>query len=383
MAGTHSVGLVLRGALALTLALAWLLAAGAPASAEVTGWTVDSPQPDSPLIDSTELLITVYRTASPPEEKVEVRTRLLAGPAEDGTATPVSQKVISLAQTDQFETDPGSDQLRFTGTIDPDALVWLPDGGVARNGRYMLQYQFQITTGDFQREPSEWQSHPIVIDAPPLPAGAPTVEVADAAERRLRVDWDPSPTPDLLRYVVERRLDGGPWKIAEEIAPDRSRFRDTVKRPGSYRYRVSAVRPAGDGTGDVRTTVGAPSPTTELEPPAGALASPPPVPSPPAATTEGSGPGAAGFGPQAAEVPGIRPPADANTTYEGPLDYGVEQQEVTERVPVEVAAGGTSEDAGTLEVLSRSVDRERVLPAVAGGLILLVSAAHVLRYLNE
>jgi hypothetical protein len=50
---------------------------------------------------------------------------------------------------------------------------------------------------------------------------------------------------------------------------------------------------------------------------------------------------------------------------------------------VEIAQGGTSEDGGVLEVLNRSIDHERVLPAVAGGLILVLSAAHVLRYLNE
>jgi hypothetical protein len=34
-------------------------------------------------------------------------------------------------------------------------------------------------------------------------------------------------------------------------------------------------------------------------------------------------------------------------------------------------------------VLNRAIDQQRVLPPVAGGLILVISAAHVLRYLNE
>ena len=81
------------------------------------------------------------------------------------------------------------------------------------------------------------------------------------------------------------------------------------------------------------------------------------------------------------QTPNISAPPGFEDTFKGPLSFGAPPREVTERVPVEIAKGGTGDD--TLTVLNRAIDQERVLPPVAGGLILVMSAAHVLRYLNE
>jgi hypothetical protein len=378
MASVPLLSRLVRLLLATALALSWSVVAALPAPAAVTGWGVQTPSAGAVLDRATDLVVYVDRTRSPEEESVEVRTRLL-----DGSGDLVSDKVLSLMLKRQVPTDTG-DQLLFGGTIDPYQLEWLADADVVRNGGHTLQIQLHIVTGDVERT-TDWNDHAIVFDAPPPPPGQPEVEVADAAAKRMKISWTPSTAPDLVSYTVERRVDGGPWKVAQElVAPDVTQIRDTVAKFGSYRYRVTAVRPAGNGSQEFRTSTSDASWTTELA-----------APQEPAQrgrnpdATQGSGSTGTVTPPRVQapaprpQLPQFRAPVDANQTYRGPLDYGVEPTEVTERVPIEVARGGTSEDGGVLRVLSRSIDQERVLPAVAGGLIFLLSAAHVLRYLNE
>lgn len=390
---------------ATVVALSWSAIAALPATAAVTGWGVQTPSEGAVLERSAELVIYVDRTAPPEDERVAVGTRML-----DASGAPMSDTVLNLKLKKRIPTDTG-DQLLFGGTIDPNELAWLAQPRPVPNGGYTLQYQVHVATGEVE-ESSGWSDHQLVFDAPPPPPGQPKVKVADAAAKRLKVAWEPSRIPDLAHYTVERRVDGGPWKIAQKVVdPEVTRITDTVASYGSYRYRVTALRPAGRApegpTGseapqppgppdagateapersgdprDYRTAHSDASATTELA-----------APSEPAdrgrsggedvaASGTASGPGIQAPAPDV-QAPQFSAPADANQTYEGPLDYGVEPTEVTERVPIEVARGGTSEDGGVLRVLSRSIDQERVLPAVAGGLIFLLSAAHVVRYLNE
>jgi hypothetical protein len=371
-----------RIVVATALALSWVVAAALPGAAEVTGWGVQTPSAGAVLDRAADLVVYVDRTPSPEDEEVFVRTRML-----DGEGEPVSDKVRELKFKRAEPREAGGDQLLFGGTIDPLALEWLPEVGVAANGPYTLQLQVHVINGEVQRT-TDWNDHPLTFDAPPPSPGQAQIEVVDAAAKRMRISWEPSTAPDLLHYTVERRVDGGPWQVAEDlVAPDRTVISDTVATYGSYRYRVTAVRPSGSDPAEYRATTGDASSTTELAPPrkpaqrgSGAAAgqqdgdtqdgAPPPpprvrAPAPPV------------------QRPQFDVPTNPNTTFEGPLDYGVKPKKVTERVPIEVARGGTSEEGGVLTVLSRNIDQQRVLPAIAGGLIFLLSAAHVLRYLNE
>ena len=395
---------LLRLLTATAVALSWSAIAALPATAAVTGWGVQTPSEGAVLERTAELVIYVDRTAPPEDESVEVSTRML-----DASGAPVSDTVLNLKLFKRIPNDTG-DQLLFGGTINPNELAWLAQPRAVPNGGYTLQYQVHVATGEVE-ESSGWTDHQLVFDAPPPPPGQPQVQVADAAAKRLEVAWKPSRVPDLAHYAVERRVDGGPWQIAQKVVdPEVTKITDTVASYGSYRYRVTAVRPAGRAPDE---PTGSEAPEPPNPPDAGATEQPEPSEDPhdyrtaqsdPSATTELAAPsepadrGNAGgedvAGPGTTSGPGIQAPApgvqapqfdvpaDANQTYEGPLDYGVEPTEVTERVPIEVARGGTSDDDGVLRVL-RSVDQERVLPAVAGGLIFLLSAAHVVRYLNE
>ena len=410
-----------RAVLAVTLALSWLLLAGTPASALIPpgGERVEKPKQGAVIKVAKPLIVAVDRVG---DEAVTVHTRLFYGgtpappdPEENPSEAPeeeppselkpVSKKVLELPQIGEPVPNPNGpgEVLRFgaeEGGIDPYGLAWLPKPGVAPNGQYTLEFRAVS-----EPEPDRpWQSYEFRLDAPPPATSAPGIAVADAAAKRMSIAWQAHPVPDLSYYTVERQVDGGDWKVAEaEVDPDTTQIDDVVGKYGSYRYRVTAVRPAGDGSDELRSTVSPPSGAVDLVAPG---AAPPDEPSggdgdgdgdgddgdgsstdgsdtsapPPLSSGTSTTPGLSSAD-ESASGPDFDPPVGFEDTYKGPLDYGVQQNEVTERVPVDIAQGPA--DSDTLTVLDRSIDQSQVLPPVAGGLILVVSAAHVLRYLHE
>ena len=435
---------MLRACFAAVLSLSWLLMAGLPASAAVTRVYVDSPKPDAVLgkAGPTPLVVLVDRTASPQEERVAVETRLLN--AKD---KPLHKGVLGLKPSKKplpprDDQPPSSDRLEFTGEINPYALAWLK-GAIAPNAEYHLQYRAVVALGeDGNPTRGEWQTYRFWLNAPPPPMGPPAAEVADAAAKRLAVAWNVNAAPDVVSYTVERRRDGGTWQVAQaDIKPAKTttmQITDTVAKFGTYRYRVVAFRPVseppkeepppGDGEVDSAQATEAPEEPEDKEPvklrgrvspPSAAVAlgvPDEPAPRGQAGSGNGSGTGGTGSGtgspgtgfgsgtgsvpsvpggstsnsgqastqPFNPQTPDISAPPGFEETYDGPLSYGpgTGPNSVTERVPVEIARGGAAED-DTLTVLNRAIDQQRVLPPVAGGLILVISAAHVLRYLNE
>ena len=430
-ASARSLARIARVVLATALAVSWLIAAGLPAEAFVAGAYVERPQPASTLAKAKNLVVVVERSAQPADEKVFVDTDLYyagntAPPAPEPTEPPPADGEVSQQQQEEEPAGPepvrvnakpyrltplGKPQqdgareiLRFGEVIDPYALAWA-DGVVAPNGRYILRYR-TIARWNGDRNVQEWQPFEFRLSAPPPAQELPLIAVDDAAAKRMRVAWRHNAAPDVASYTIERQLNDGEWKVAQsDVKPSNDGANaavDTVPRYGTYRYRITALRPAGDGSGAMLATTSEPSAPLELLPPDAAEppsdddggstgddngntggddgGSPPPV------TNSGSGGTSSnpGFGTTTTEPfnPSVAAPEGFDDTYRGPLDFGVEPQSVTERVPVDIAKGGTASDS-TIEVLDRAIDQERVLPPVAGGLILVVSAAHVLRYLNE
>jgi uncharacterized membrane protein YgcG len=432
-----------RVLLAVAMACSWLLLAGTPAGAFVTRATVESPKSGAQLKAPKPLVVAVERTTAPAEETITVRTQLFYGgtpappdpqateqpPADGEQQPPVQLKPVSKKQLDlrlveekpaDRQTGPASERLRFAGVVDPYNLAWLPQPGTGRNGQYTLKY-----LADSDRQDNEdWQSFEFTLDAPPPPQGAPGVGVQDAAAKRMVIAWQPNAAPDLTGYTVERRLGSGSWTVAaDKVKAGQTQITDTVAAYGTYQYRVTAIRPRGDGSNTSRTTTSAASAPFALQPPVtvaprgsspGTGSSGDGSPSGDGSTggtstggtssggtssggtsggglpdlpSSGSPSTSSGFGTQTEEnpdAPDTALPRGFDDTFRGPLDYNVQQDEVTERVPVDVAQGGGGpEDGGTLTVLNRAIDQQRVLPPVAGGLILVISAAHVLRYLNE
>lgn len=424
-----------RVVLAVALSLSWLLLAGTPASALIVRERVEKPKQGAVIKVAKPLIVAVERIG---DEKITVHTRLFYGgtpappePEENSSEAPseepnpglkaVSKKVLALPQIGKATANPNGpgEVLRFgaeQGGIDPYGLAWLPKPGVARNGQYTLEFR-AVVCGDARCRSAEgpereWQRYEFRLDAPPPATSAPGIAVADAAAKRMSIAWQAHPVPDLSHYTVERQVDGGDWKVAEaKVDPKTTQIDDVVGKYGTYRYRVTAVRPAGDGSDELRSTVSPPSGAIALAPPGspqpddpngggvddpgtggdgggdgdgdgttpgGSTGTSPPPPLSSGTTTS---PGLSSAD-ESSGPPSVGPPEGFDDTYKGPLDYDVQQAEVTERVPVDMAQPGAAE-SDTLKVIGRTIDQSQVLPPVAGGLILVVSAGHVLRYLHE
>ena len=453
----RTVSNVLRVALAVGLSLSWLLATGLPAEAFVSNSYVEKPctAPCAPptLKKARPLVIVVERNPNPPgtgKETIQVPTDLffLGVPAPEPTPSEspageeedsAQQGEVSSQQQEQaqqpaakpingkkpyylpflkpIEGRGGAREFwRFGTTIDPYSLPWA-GGVVAPNGQYRLEHR-TVSTVEGMQEPQDRRGADFhfTLSAPPAPQEAPLTAVADAAKKQTRVAWRHNAAPDVTSYTIARQLGDGKWQVVKEgVKPSddgANALTDTVPKYGTYRYQITAFRPAGDGSGELLATT---SPASE---PLDVAKDDPSQPDPTGddddvsggdgngsgdgagdtGTGGGSGSGSGsspsfpsnntssnpGFGTTTEPFnPSVAAPDDFDDTFRGPLDFGVEPKSVTERVPVDIAQGGSSGSESTIEVLDRAIDQERVLPPVAGGLILVVSAAHVLRYLNE
>ena len=449
---------MLRIALAVALSLSWLILSGLPAEAFVSNSYVEEPcPPEPPCADTTlkkarALVVVVERNPNPPgtgKETIRVLSDLFyrglptppePGPSEapaDDAGTRQDQDVSAQQQPAPEEPLNGKDNpvplpfikpiknrgeprefWRFGTAIDPHNLAWA-GGAAAPNGQYVLRYEtVSKVEGMEGSQERTWPDFEFRLDAPPASQDAPAVSTLDTTSKDMTVAWAHNRSPDVTSYTVERKLGDGEWRVArtgvKPSAKDFNSITETVPRYGTYRYRVTAFRPAGDGSGEARATTSPASEGLTLGPQA---QEPPPDPDddgdssgdgdgdgtggdgtsgdgdgdgdgsnpsfPSFPSNTDSGSNVPGFGTDTQPfTPGVAPPADFDDTFRGPLDFGVEPRSVTERVPVDIAQGGAGSDS-TLQVLDRAIDQQRVLPPVAGGLILVVSAAHVLRYLNE
>jgi hypothetical protein len=74
----------------------------------------------------------------------------------------------------------------------------------------------------------------------------------DPASNRINVTWAPNPEPDVT-YLVQEKVGDGKWTAAASVPGNTTRYEKVVEQPGTYQYRVAAVRPAptrdnGDAT---------------------------------------------------------------------------------------------------------------------------------------
>jgi hypothetical protein len=66
----------------------------------------------------------------------------------------------------------------------------------------------------------------------------------DEAKQRLSLSWTANPEPDVAHYVIEERVNSKPWKQAGQ--QETTSWEQVAPEPGTYRYRVSAVRRVGE-----------------------------------------------------------------------------------------------------------------------------------------
>ncbi len=253
------------------------------------------------------------------------------------------------------------------------------------------------------------------------PVSQPTgiVRTFDSGSRTATIGWHANPEPDIEKYVIQETTDGGKtWAKVGERPGGSTSFQRPVERPGTYRYRVSAVRPGVEQSPwtvtDPLEVAATPEPTPTTsdagQPPAGGDGGVPFVPgaaqpSPPSPVTPGTAAPAAprpsfggGTGIGSFTLPSSRPSVPAGrpqvtTTTE--FDPGYSQT-----LPYKPKAGGDASPEGEEQELAggeeetpqsmtriitipRPRDTRALLVPLAAGLTLFVFAMQITYFIRQ
>lgn len=65
----------------------------------------------------------------------------------------------------------------------------------------------------------------------------------DPGSSRINVTWAPNPEPD-VSYIVQEKVGDGKWSAGVGVPGNATRYERVIEQPGTYQYRVGAVRPA-------------------------------------------------------------------------------------------------------------------------------------------
>lgn len=397
----------------LVVAVAWPLIAGDQALA-VESWMLTAPGAGTTI--TAPVGITASATGGPDEQIERVEARLVPG----SQPRRVAGQIVRL---DYVEGPTAGGTSRWVTSMDPLAS-WGSGGGPLPNGPYQLEVRAVSGTGA-----TGWHGHDVLVDAPPP---ATSVRVTPTPEG-VAVSWGAVRLPDFTRYTLQRSVEGASWTDVVSLPePDRTTHVDTAQPAdgtappaGSVRYRVLVARASATGgertsesepaTVEVAEGVATPAPSASAP---SASASPSPVspsPSPSASAVPSPSPSTSGplvpSGPRRAQPPAVRrgfavippaapsPPPAALVAPPGQVALPEEivdsalgtipvQPSDGERAdeseePETVAAIADEDPGGTLTVIGgREVALQSVLPPLAGGLVLVLSAAHVLRFRN-
>ena len=81
----------------------------------------------------------------------------------------------------------------------------------------------------------------VVANTPVAPSGVAISYKKKTAEAT--VSWEANPEPDIAHYLVEERFNDGDWSLVAKTTD--TTWAGTLKKKGTYRYRVAAVRYVG------------------------------------------------------------------------------------------------------------------------------------------
>jgi hypothetical protein len=383
---------VARSTLALLLALGWVLAAALPGEAAVVRYGFESPSDGATIEQSAT--VGVYVDHGPPGEADRVEVRFVRGGAVAGSAH-------ALQRTDDGDTG-GGRRTRFAAAFDPLASAW-HGGGVAPNGRYLLEMRVRERYTDEQERWTPWTAGPQVTVNAPAPATQASARLADPETRAIEVTWATVGTklPDFTRYVVQRASGGGDFtEIYVGLDASEGSFTDLAPEDGSYRYRVTVHRLAGDGgerasapadSAAVDTRGGSSAgdtddPATE-EPEAGGggddrLRNRSSGSISPSSGPSGSLPSS--IRPRSTDTPQAAGPGPSNV-FEGTLDYGEipeGERTVTERRLVAAGDDAYAGGGGMLNIMERELAPEQILVPIAAGLVFTLAGLHIRRFLK-
>jgi hypothetical protein len=89
-----------------------------------------------------------------------------------------------------------------------------------------------------------------VVNGVAAPAGV--ANSYDPASNRINVTWAPNPEPD-VSYIVQEKVGDGKWSAGVGVPGNSTRYERVIEQPGTYQYRVGAVRPAPTSDGSNAT----------------------------------------------------------------------------------------------------------------------------------
>jgi len=89
-------------------------------------------------------------------------------------------------------------------------------------------------------DPPRWREV-WVVNGVAAPAGV--ANSYDPASNRINVTWAPNPEPDVT-YLVQEKVGDGKWNAVATVPGNTTRYDKVVEQPGTYQYRVAAMRPA-------------------------------------------------------------------------------------------------------------------------------------------
>jgi hypothetical protein len=136
------------------------------------------------------------------------------------------------------------------------------DLGPSVNGKYTIEISFLnaglrcgLITGCQPDTSVKVEPHPLYQSNSNPPrwrevwvtngVAAPTgvTNAFDAGSNRITVTWAPNPEPD-VSYVVQEKVGDGKWSAGTGVPGNSTRYERVIEQPGTYQYRVAAVRPA-------------------------------------------------------------------------------------------------------------------------------------------
>jgi hypothetical protein len=380
------------GRVVAALVLAWAAALGPATPAAAATTELLSPADQSTVTGPVDVLARVTPAEGEVIESVDVRV------AGAGERTVPMQRV--------GDGDPAAPQ-DWAVVVDP------LEGIALANGPYVVEVRARPLVG----EPSASAGHEVRLAVPP-PRRELTAAPDPEDPTSVVMSWDPVALPDFLGYRIQRRPDAdGTWQTVQAVTDPRAGSAvDEVPEPGAYRYRLVVVRSDGDGselfaTSDPRGvradpddpgTFDAPRDPDPVptEPPTEPVVDPVtrptdvaggPTPGPAETGTAGSpsGPPSGGVRPPASTVqpppapaaprPGVVPFDDGTFDELLPFDATSTELEVGESEAAFIDGG--IREGGSLNVFTEEERPRGVLVALAAGLLLLVVAGHLRRYL--
>lgn len=339
-----------RLVVAMAASVATLLLSASPASAEPkVNWT--NPTIEKPTITADGPLTGTITPAG--EEQVEdVRVELIAEPPTDSPEDP-------CLVVPEHETVVADDKLSFT-----------TDVVFPRNCKYRLavtvEYCSNIADCTVLRPDPATPELPFSVAIPPAPVGG--LEAAYNADgKKVDLTWAAQDDPDFLRYDIERNPPGPEGFVPLGTATNNT-YTDTLPTDEEHRYQVVAVfrgpEPGSELRGEASdpVTAGPDSPALTV----------PDAPAPNQPRDSGGGGSRTNGGGGGTARPRTLTTVDDGFGQNLPFDPSA----TTTMPPTQVPRGDAAVVA-QFDDDSDESDRRGVLIPVAGGLALIVGAAHM------